>query len=82
MYNKGELQIQEKPSSGRRATGEQFVECYIAEWLEKYKYNLSVLTYNTYRGMLTARVIPYFKPLQIPLNKLTGEDINDFYHIG
>lgn len=80
MYNKGELQIQEKQSSGRRATGEQFVECYIAEWLEKYKYNLSVLTYNTYRGMLTARVIPYFKPLQIPLNKLTGEDMNDFYH--
>lgn len=80
MYNKGRLRLREDGTSGRRNSGEQYVECYLAEWVERYKYNLSVLTYNGYKGMLKARIIPYFKPLKLPLNKVTGDDINDFYN--
>ncbi|MBR2321941.1 MAG: phage integrase SAM-like domain-containing protein, partial [Clostridia bacterium] len=80
MYNKGELRLQENGTSGRRNSGEQYVECYLAEWIERYKYNVSVLTYNAYKTMITARIIPYFQPLKLPLCKVTGEDINDFYN--
>ena len=55
------------------------VEDYLAEWLENYKCNISVLTYNGYKQLLTGRIIPYFKGQNIELKDLTGDDLNDFY---
>ena len=55
------------------------VEEYLVEWLEGYKCNISVLTYNGYKQLLTGRIIPYFKGQNIELKDLTGDDLNDFY---
>lgn len=81
-YNTGELYLQEslsKSEQERRRQGDETLDVYIDEFLENYKCNLSVLTYNGYRNMLDARIIPYFKNLGMSIKELTGDEINDFY---
>ncbi len=62
----------------RRIAG-QMVEEYLKEWLETYKCNISILTYNTYKQLTDKKIAPYFTKLGIPLKELTGDDINEFY---
>ena len=81
-YNDGDLYLKETLSHAdreRNRLAEQTVDEYIVEWLDNYKCNISVLTYNTYKGMTDGRIVPYFKKLNIPLKELTGDEINVFY---
>lgn len=53
-YNSGDLYLQESLSHADRERARiagQTVDEYIAEWLEGYKCNISVLTYNSYKRM-------------------------------
>lgn len=81
-YNSGALYLQESLTHAereQRRVAEQTVDEYIVEWLEAYKCNISILTYNTYMQMVKARIVPYFQKLNIPLKELTGDEVNEFY---
>lgn len=56
------------------------VEEYITEWLERHKVNVAKTTYNGYRNCLNNRIIPFFKPLNLKMKDLTGEECNTFYN--
>ena len=63
----------------KRRLAECTVNQYIAEWLDGYKGNLSVLTYNNYKLMADTRIAKYFQKLGVPLKEITGDELNDFY---
>ena len=48
----------------KRRLAECTVDKYVAEWLDGYKGNLSVLTYNNYKLMADTRIAKYFKKLE------------------
>lgn len=81
-FNTGELYLKaclSKAEQEKRRQSEQSVGDYMSEWLEGYKCNLSVTTYNTYKLMLDSRITPYFQEIGVALRDLTGDEINDFY---
>ncbi len=81
-YNSGDITPDENlthAERARRRIAEQTVDEYVVEWLENYKCNIAVLTYNSYKTIVDARIVPYFKPMQIPLRELTGDELNAFY---
>ena len=81
-YNSGALYLQESLTHAereKRRIAEQTVAEYIVEWLDAYKCNISILTYNTYMQMVKGRIVPYFEKLNIPLKELTGDEMNNFY---
>ncbi len=81
-YNSGDINPDETlthAERARRRVAEQTVDEYVVEWLENYKCNIAVLTYNSYKTMVDARIVPYFKPMQTPLRELTGDELNAFY---
>ena len=63
----------------KRRLAECTVDQYVAEWLDGYKGNLSVLTYNNYKLMADTRIAKYFQKLGVPLKEITGDELNDFY---
>ncbi len=82
QYNTGDLYLQETLTHAekekRRLAGQTVAE-YMVDWLEAYKCNLSVLTYNGYKTMVDSKIVPYFTKVDIPLKELTGDELNDFY---
>ncbi len=81
-YNSSDINLDETlthAERARRRVAEQTVDEYVVEWLENYKCNIAVLTYNSYKTMVDARIVPYFKPMQLPLRELTGDELNAFY---
>lgn len=81
-YNSGDLYLQENLTHAEKEKNrlaEQTVDEYVVEWLEAYKCNIAILTYNSYKTMTDSRIVPYFQKLQIPLKELTGDEINEFY---
>jgi integrase len=82
-YNIGEFYLEESLTHAertkRKAAG-QSVDEYLAEWLESYKCNIAVTTYNSYKIIMDSNITPFFKELQIPLKDLSGDEINDFYN--
>ena len=81
-YNQSDLYLLDCLSPAereKRRLAAQTVDAYLTEWLEGYKYNLSVLTFNGYMAMVESRIAPYFKDLGLSLREITGDEINDFY---
>lgn len=56
-----------------------YVEDYLKEWLESYKINISILTYDGYKKLIYNRITDYFSKRKIKLKELTGDDLNEFY---
>ena len=52
---------------------------YMEKWLSSIKSSIATATYQSYANMVKARIIPYFKPLEIELKDLTPQHIEDFY---
>ncbi len=81
-YNSNDFYLQDSLTHAereKRRLAAQPVEEYVSEWLESYKCNLSVSTYNSYKMMVNARITRYFKELGLSLKEVTGDEINDFY---
>ena len=54
-YNQSDLYLLDCLSPAeceKRRLAAQTVDAYLTEWLEGYKYNLSVLTFNGYKAMV------------------------------
>lgn len=56
-----------------------YVEEYMKEWLEDYKINISILTYDGYKKLIDNRITKYFYERKIKVKELTGDDLNQFY---
>lgn len=54
---------------------------YIKLWLEEAKKTVDEITYQGYLCVANAQIIPYFKNVKIPLNKLKREDIQRYIDI-
>ena len=81
-YNTSDLYLHETLSRAERERiriANQPVHEYMTDWLDSYKCNISILTYNRYLTMIKTRIVPYFKKLNVSLIELTGDEINDFY---
>ncbi len=82
QYNTGDLYLQDTLTHAereKRRLADQTVDEYVVDWLEAYKCNISILTYNSYKTMTDCRIVPYFRKLNIPLKELTGDEVNEFY---
>ena len=81
-YNTGDLYLSESLTRAEREririANSNFAD-YIEEWLENYKCNVSVLTYNAYYLMVKSKISPYFRRLGLTVKEITGDEINDFY---
>lgn len=81
-YNAGELYLMETLSHSeqeRRRIADMPVEDYLLEWVEQYKPNVSQSTYHNYKQMMETRMVPFFKPLQLKVREVTGDEVNDYY---
>ena len=81
-YNSDELYLQSTLTHAertKRKMAEQRLDEYIVQWLEGHRCNIAVSTYNAYKGMTDAKIVPYFKALGFSLKEITGNEINDFY---
>ncbi len=81
-YNGGALYLQENLNPAEREKyriAAQALEDYLYDWLENYKYNIAILTYNSYKSMIDTRITQYFHQKHILLKELTGNDLNAFY---
>ena len=61
----------------KRRLAECTVNQYVAEWLDGYKGNLSVLTYNNYKLMADTRIAKYFQKLGVPLKDAEASSDED-----
>ena len=52
---------------------------YIEKWLGSARPSLATTTYQSYSNMIKARILPYFKPLDLKLQEVTPQHIEDFY---
>lgn len=52
---------------------------YIEKWLKSVRTSIATTTYQSYSNMIKARILPYFKPLDLRLNELIPQHIEDFY---
>lgn len=52
---------------------------YIEKWLNSARPSLATTTYQSYSNMIKARILPYFKPLDLKLQEVTPQHIEDFY---
>lgn len=81
-YNTGELYLMNTMTQAERErvrTANMPLHEYITEWLDQYKYNIAILTYGAYKGMVESRIVPYFKDSNLTLKDITGEDLNTYY---
>lgn len=53
---------------------------YLLSWLSKQKNFLKPTTYYGYEGVIKKHIIPFFKPLKIPLFDLTSTHIQCYYN--
>ena len=56
----------------------EFTE-YLDKWLAATRPTIAIATYQSYKNLICARVIPYFKPKAIRLYDITPQHIEDFY---
>ena len=56
----------------------EFTE-YLNKWLTSTKATVATATYQSYKNLINARVIPYFKPKAIRLCDIRPQHIEDFY---
>lgn len=52
---------------------------YMEKWLKGVRATLATATYQSYSDMLRARIIPHFRPQNIPLIDVTPQHIEAFY---
>lgn len=52
---------------------------YIEKWLNSTRPSLATTTYQSYSSMIKARILPYFKPMELQLMEVTPQHIEDFY---
>ena len=52
---------------------------YIEKRLNSARPSLATTTYQSYSNMIKARILPYFKPLDLQLQEVTPQHIEDFY---
>jgi len=52
---------------------------YMEKWLNNVRPTIARATYQSYSGMLKARIKPYFEPKDISLGELTPQHIEEFY---
>lgn len=52
---------------------------YIEKWLNNTRHSLATSTYQSYNNMIKARILPYFRPMELRLMDVTPQHIEDFY---
>lgn len=52
---------------------------YMANWLKSIRPTIATTTYQSYSNMVKARIIPYFKELDVNLDEVTPQQIQDFH---
>lgn len=52
---------------------------YLTNWLKAIRPTIATTTYQSYSNMVKARIIPYFKELNVRLDEVTPQQIQDFY---
>ncbi len=81
-YNTGALYLQESMTRAERERSriaDMPVEDYLSDWLESYRPNVTRSTYDSYRMYVNVHMLPFFKPMQIKVKELTGDEINEYY---
>ncbi len=81
-YNVGDLYLEQsltKNELERRRIGTLRVDEYMREWLNGYKSQVSITTFNAYETLVTSHITTYFSKLGMSISEITGEEINDFY---
>ncbi|MDK2802657.1 MAG: site-specific integrase [Oscillospiraceae bacterium] len=53
--------------------------CFMIDWLNIHKFNIDITTYNSYKCIIDAHIIPYFKSKKIYLEDITPLDIQNYY---
>lgn len=82
QYNSDEMYKMEGLSHTARERiriANMYIQDYMKEWLENYKINISVLTYDGYKKLIDNRITKYFADKRIKVKELTGDDLNEFY---
>ncbi|MBE6617993.1 MAG: site-specific integrase [Ruminococcaceae bacterium] len=82
-YNTGELYLMESLSKAereRKQSANMLLSDYLVEWLEQYKPNIAILTYQGYKMMVDTRMVPYFSDTGISVKDTTGDDLNEYYY--
>lgn len=83
QYNTGDLYLMDGMSNSekeRNRIADMRVEDYLLEWVEQYRPNVSKSTYNNYKMMIDSRMVPFFRPLNVTVKDITGDEINDYYN--
>lgn len=65
--------------TGETLCGDMLFSSYLLFWLEANRTTWAETTYSSYHGLITRGIVPYFAERQIPLDKLTVMDIQNFY---
>ena len=81
-YNTGDLYLLESMTRAERERNRiagMRVEDYLDEWIKTYQQNVSKSTYSSYKMYVHTHMIPFFKPMNIKVKELTGDEINDYY---
>ena len=81
-YNTGDLYLQDtmtRADRERNRIADMRVEDYLTEWLKSYKPNVSKATFNSYKMYVEVHIIPFFKPMNIKVKEITGDEINEYY---
>lgn len=65
--------------TGETLQGDMLFSHYLLFWLEANRTTWAETTYSSYHGLITRGIVPYFEERQIPLDKLTVMDIQNFY---
>lgn len=82
-YNVGDLYLEQsltKNELERRRVGALRVDEYMREWLNGYKSQVSITTFNAYETLVTSHITTYFSKLGMSILEITGDEINEFYN--
>ena len=77
MLNKLIAEYEEKESQPK--TAEILFTDYLMQWLERKKNKVEITTWSVYHNAVTKHLIPYFKPLNLKIEKLKPKHIADYY---
>ncbi len=81
-YSVGDLYLTQTLSRAeqeRRHLSEMRTDEYIGKWLDQYKNQIAITTYNAYRTLYQTHIKSYFGELGMSLKEITGDEINSFY---
>ena len=80
--NAGEIYLAESMTHAERERNRianSRVEDYLLEWLDNHRVNITKGTYTDYERYIRNRMIPFFKPMELTVKEVTGDEINAFY---